>query len=68
MSPSCDYARALTVLNAAIVTAIEAVTGGKAPWMQTPRFDQHPGYKATILIVMHGSTHCLKHWRPNRTK
>jgi hypothetical protein len=30
-SPSCDDSRALTELNQAIVTAIEAVTGDKAP-------------------------------------
>jgi hypothetical protein len=45
IAPSCDHSRALTQLNAAIVTAIEAVTGDKAPWMRIPTFDQHPGYK-----------------------
>jgi hypothetical protein len=38
--------RALTQLNAAIVTAIEAVTGDTRPWMQTPRAELHPGIKA----------------------
>jgi hypothetical protein len=46
ISPQCDHSRALTELNAAIVTAIEAVTGDKAPWMQTPRAELHPGHKA----------------------
>ena len=45
IAPSCDHSRALTELNAAIVTAIEAVTGDKAPWMQTPRAALHPGIK-----------------------
>ena len=45
IAPSCDHSRALTELNAAIVTAIEAVTGDNAPWMQTPRAELHPGYK-----------------------
>jgi hypothetical protein len=45
ISPQCDHSRALTELNAAIVTAIEALTGDKAPWMQTPRAELHPGYK-----------------------
>jgi hypothetical protein len=47
MSPSCDHSRALTELNAAVVTTIEAITGDKAPWMQTPRAELHPGYKPT---------------------
>jgi hypothetical protein len=37
ISPQCDHSRALTELNAAIVTAIEAVTGDKAPWMRPRR-------------------------------
>jgi hypothetical protein len=45
IAPSCDHSRALTELNAAIITAIEAITGDNAPWMRTPTFDQHPGYK-----------------------
>jgi hypothetical protein len=45
IAPSCDHSRALTELNAAIVTAIEAVTGNKAHWMQTPRANLHPGVK-----------------------
>jgi hypothetical protein len=32
ISPSGDHSRALTELNQAIVTAIEAVTGDEAPW------------------------------------
>jgi hypothetical protein len=49
IAPSCDHFRALTELNAAIVTASEAVTGDKAPWMQTPKFDQHPDYKPPAI-------------------
>lgn len=41
---STARSRALSTLNAAIVTTIEAVTGDKAPWMKPPRFDQHPGH------------------------
>jgi hypothetical protein len=45
ISPQCEHSRALTELNAAIVTAIEAITGDNAPWMQTPRAELHPGIK-----------------------
>ncbi len=45
IAPSCDHSRALTKLNAAIVTAIEAVTGDKAPWMHTPRAELQSGHK-----------------------
>jgi hypothetical protein len=45
IAPSCDHPRALTALNAAIVTAIEAVTGDKASWMQTPPAYLHPSVK-----------------------
>jgi hypothetical protein len=48
ISPSCEHSRALTELNAAIVTAIEAVTGDKAPWMQTLRAELHPSIKGHI--------------------
>jgi hypothetical protein len=51
LSPRCDHSRALTELNAVIVTAIEAVTGHKAPWMRPPTFDQHPGYKLPTALV-----------------
>jgi hypothetical protein len=36
ISPSCDHSRALTKLNAAIVTAIEAVTGDKSAFDGDP--------------------------------
>jgi hypothetical protein len=45
IAPNSDQARALTELNAAIVTAIEAVTGDIAPWMKTPPAYLHPGEK-----------------------
>jgi hypothetical protein len=48
IAPSCDHSRALTELNAAIVKAIEVVTGDKAPWMQTPRAELHPGIKRAV--------------------
>jgi hypothetical protein len=51
IAPSCDHSRALTQLNAEIVTAIEAVTGDKAPWMRTPRAELHPGYKQAASAV-----------------
>ncbi|EHK52943.1 hypothetical protein MAXJ12_32774 [Mesorhizobium alhagi CCNWXJ12-2] len=44
--PQCDHSRALVETeNSAILTASEAVTGDKASWMQTPRFDQRRVYK-----------------------
>jgi hypothetical protein len=51
IGPSCDHSRALKKLNAAIVTAIEAVTGDKAPWMQTPSAELHPGYKQAVSAL-----------------
>jgi hypothetical protein len=33
------------VLNDAIIKAIEAITGDKAPWMKTPPHYLHPGIK-----------------------
>jgi hypothetical protein len=45
VAPSSAHSRALTELNAAIVTAIEAITGDKAPWMQTPPAYVHPAIK-----------------------
>ena len=45
IAPSCDHSRALTELNAGIVTAIAVVTGDRPPRMQTPRAELHPGIK-----------------------
>lgn len=43
IAPSSVHSRALTALNAAIVSAIEAITGDTAPWMKTPPAYLHPG-------------------------
>jgi hypothetical protein len=45
IAPSSDHSRALTEMNAAVVTAIEAITGDKAPWMRTPPAYLHPGVR-----------------------
>ena len=43
IAPSSTHSRALADLNAATITAIEAVTGDKAPWMKTLPAYLHPG-------------------------
>ena len=45
IAPSSAHSRALTELNAAIVRAIEAITGDAAPWMKTPPAYLHPGVR-----------------------
>jgi hypothetical protein len=45
ITPSGAHSRVLTELNQAIIVAIEAITGDKAPWMKTPPAYLHPGIK-----------------------